>query len=83
MPQTDVVYNFWGVTMVITTTMRFDNLWEATATIQISYGFDDEIKRPISTHIGATRQEAIMNAQRSLLMEMESAWLNNPHTFVY
>ena len=83
MTPTDVVYNFWGITVVISTTTRWDNLWEATATVQMNDGFDDEITRPISTHIGATMQEAITNAQRSLLMEMESAWLKNSQTFVY
>ncbi len=83
MKPTDVVYNFWGITVVISTTTRWDNLWEATATVQMNDGFDDEITRPISTHIGATRQEAITNAQRSLLMEMESEWLKNSQTFVY
>lgn len=78
--QTDVVYDFWGITLVITAVIRPDDLWEAVAIMHTNAGV---IYPPIISKIGITRQEAIMSVQRHLLTDMEAAWLNNSQTFIY
>lgn len=80
MPSTDIVYDFWGITIVITANIRHDDLWEAVAIMHTNAGV---IYPPIISKIGITRQDAITNVQRHLLTDMEAAWLNNSQTFIY